>query len=185
MTRHFSGIYAGRESVSNSQIVPGKDGNAELQLNVNKLFEEDPEYLTREKIYDYTFDQYTGKKISDRKQDLPAMTKIVLRARSLNEKVCKMQVALVLKNGSAYGGIITADINLQDYSLSLADLKPVKTVLMPRPYPRFLPYYFENKSAGSFDISEVESVQFSIGPGMALNELEDKHGIAIESVRLQ
>lgn len=185
MTRHFSSIYAGRESVSNSYLVPAKDGNAELQLNVKKLFEEDPEYRTREKIYDYTFDQYAGKKIAERKQDLPAMTQVILRGHSLNEKPCTMQVSLVLKNGSAYGGIITAGANSQDHILSLAELKPVKTVLMPRPYPTFLPYYFENTSAGSFNIIDVESVQLSIGPGIPANELEDKHGVAVESVRLQ
>ena len=90
-----------------------------------------------------------------------------------------------MEDGSAYGGIISVDRNSEDYHLALKDLKPVKQVLMPRPYPVFLPYYFDNKSTTRFDLSEVESIQFSIGPGIPENELEQKHGIAIESVRLQ
>jgi hypothetical protein len=186
MTRHFSSIYAGRKWVGDSYLSPAnEEGKAELMLNVEKLYTEDPEYKTREKIHDCTFSQYTGKKISARKQNLPAMKELIFKGRALNGKPCRIQLALVMKDGSAYGGIITAGISSGDYSLLLADLKPVKYVLMPRPYPTFLPYYFDNKSTKNFDLSEVESIQFSIGPGIPENELEQKHGIAIESVRLQ
>lgn len=186
MTRHFSSIYAGREWVSDSYLSPAnEEGNAELILNVEKLYTEDPEYKTREKIYDCTFTQYAGKKIIERKQDLPAMKELVFKGRTLDEIPCKIQLALVMKDGSAYGGIISADKNPQGYNLPLKDLKPVKYVLMPRPYPTFLPYYFDNKSTVNFDLSEVESIQFSLGPGMPENELKQKHGIAIESVKLQ
>ncbi len=186
MTRHFSSIYAGRKWVSDSYLVPAKEeGHAELLFNVDKLFEEDPEYKTREKIYDCTFNQYTGKKILERKKDLPGMRELVFKGRSLNKKPCQIQLALVMKDGSAYGGIISVDSDSQDYRLSLMDIKPVRYVLMPRPYPTFLPYYFDNSSISKFDLSEVESIQFSIGPGIPANELEDKHGVAIERVRLQ
>ena len=185
MTRHFSGIFAGRQAVSNSSVVPSRSGNAELQITVKKLFEEDPEFRTREKIYDYTFDHYTGKKIAERKQDLSAMKELVFKGRTLNEKANKIQLTLVMKDGSAYGGIISVDKNLQDYHLPLGDLKPVKYVLMPRPYPTFLPYYFEKSSPVKFDLAEVESLQFSIGPGIPASELENAQAIAVESVRLQ
>jgi len=186
MTRHFSSIYAGREWVSNSYISPAnEEGKAELVLNVEKLFTEDPEYKTREKIYDCTFSQYTGKKTLERKDDLITMKKLVFKGRSLDGKPVKIQLALVMKDGSAYGGIITAGVNSGDYSLLLADLRPVKYVLMPRPYPVFLPYYFDSKSISKYDLHEVESLQFSIGPGILQTELEDKHGVAIESVRLE
>lgn len=185
MTKHFSYIYAGRRSVSKSRIVPLANGNAELQLNPDKLFEEDPEYKTRERIYDFTYDHYIGKTMQERKEDLPLMTKLILKGHALNEKTCTIQISLVMKNGSAYGGTINAGVKLQDYELSLADLTPVKMVLMPRPYPTFLPYYFENASTGNFDITQVESIQFSIGPGIPTNELENKHSIAIESVSLK
>jgi hypothetical protein len=185
MTRHFSSIYAGRKWVSDSYLSPGEEGKAELILNVEKLFVEDPEYKTREKIYDCTFSQYAGKKIFERKNDLTAMTKFVFRGHAPGEKSCKIQLALVMKDGSAYGGIITVGKNLQDYNLLLTDLKPVKYVLMPRPYPTFLPYYFDNNSTSKFNLSEVESLQFSIGPGIPESELNDKHAIGVESVRLQ
>jgi hypothetical protein len=37
----------------------------------------------------------------------------------------------------------------------------------------------------SLDLSKVEALQISIGPGLTLSELEEKHAIAIESIRLE
>lgn len=186
MARHFSYIYAGRKWVSDSYVSPvSEDNKAALLLNVAKLFEEDPEYRTREKIYDCSFRQYAGNKIAERKQDLPAMKELVFNGYALNGKPCKIQLALVMKDGSAYGGIISVDKDRKEYHLPLADLKPVKYVLMPRPYPTFLPYYFDNGPISKYETGEVESIQFSIGPGIPEVELNDRHGVAIETVRLQ
>jgi hypothetical protein len=186
MTRHFSSIYAGRQWVTDSYVLPAKEeGKAELVLTIDKLFTEDPEFRTREKIYDCTFRQYTGQKIAERKQTLSSMKELVLAGHAMSEKTCKIQLGLVMKDGSAYGGIISADKDTKEYHLLLADLKPVKYVLMPRPYPTFLPYYFDNTSVSRFDLGEVESLQVSIGPGISTTESDNKQSIAIESVRLQ
>jgi hypothetical protein len=64
-------------------------------------------------------------------------------------------------------------------------LKPVKVVTLPRPYPTFLPYYFKGKGNDTLDMNKIESLQISIGPGISEAELQNKHGIAIESVRLE
>lgn len=69
--------------------------------------------------------------------------------------------------------------------MSLADLKPVKTVTLPRPYPSFLQYYFEHNNNSEFDINKVESIQFSIGPEIPDTDLENEHGIGIINVRLE
>ena len=90
-----------------------------------------------------------------------------------------------MKDGSAFGIIITINTEHGEYRMALDDLKPVKLVLLPRPYPTFLPYFFEYLSEEKLNLNEVESLQFSIGPGIPSNELNDPHGIAIESVRLE
>ena len=95
-----------------------------------------------------------------------------------------VQLALITTDGMAYGGLANVDILPGDYSISIADLKQVKAVLLPRPYPSFLPYYFQ-PSTGAFNLSKVETLQISIGPGIAETDLKMKHGLAIESVRLE
>ena len=92
---------------------------------------------------------------------------------------------MVLDDGSAFGKVIDVGTELNDYIVELKDLKPIKTVTLPRPYPSFLPYYLDHNIATSFDINRVESIQFSIGPEIPVEKLNDSHGIVIVSVSLK
>ena len=94
-------------------------------------------------------------------------------------------MAVLSKDGRAYGGIITVGTAYNDYELGFEDLKPVKMVNLPRPYPRFLPYYFVSGQEESFDPSASEVLQLSIGPGLEGSELQQPHGISIESIRIE
>jgi hypothetical protein len=175
-----------REWRKSFQLVPTKnEGEAEYQMNLEKLFEPDIENLNTKPIYDYSFKHFILDKIQGRKNDLSSMKNIIFKGRSLNNKPCKLQIAFVLNNGSSYGNMIEIGTESIDYTMPLSDLKPVKTVTLPRPYPSFLPYYFEHNLSSEFDINKVESIQFSIGPGISENELANKHGIAIISLHIK
>jgi Cellulase (glycosyl hydrolase family 5) len=160
-------------------------GRAELPVNIERLFTEDPENRNGEKRYDYTMRFYFGNKIAGRTADIAAKKKITVRARALNDKPCIVQVGLITNDGSVYGGVVTINKERGDYSISLADLKKVRLVTLPRPYPTFLPYFFEGGSTAGFNSSTIESLQISIGPGIPESALSEKHGVAIESVRLE
>jgi hypothetical protein len=175
-----------REWRKSFQLVPTKnEGEAEYQMNLEKLFLVDVENLNAKPIYDYSFKHFILDKISGRKNDLSSMKNLIFTGRSLNNKPCKLQMAFVMNDGSSFGNLIEIGTESTDYKISLSDLKPVKTVTLPRPYPSFLPYYFDHNLSSEFDINKVESIQFSIGPGISENELADKHGIAIVSLRLE
>jgi hypothetical protein len=90
-----------------------------------------------------------------------------------------------MKDGSAYGGLITVEPDNKEYNLSLNSLKKVKLVTLPRPYPTFLPYYFEDARDEGLDIRQAEALQISIGPGIPEKELSQQHGVAIESIGLE
>jgi len=163
-------------------ITPGDEPNtAEYNVNVEDLNKVN--YGEGEKMQDYSFRYYFGDKIRGRKSELPSMKKIILHGKALNEKPCIIQLALMMKDGTAFGGTIKVGKEKGDYELSISDLKPVKTVTLPRPFPSFLSYYLEHKPT-TFDISQVESLQFSIGPGIPDDEKEKPNGVSIESVRL-
>ena len=81
--------------------------------------------------------------------------------------------------------MIKVNAQADDYRLLLSDLKEVKIVTLPRPYPSFLPYYFERNAAGKMDLWDIETLQISIGPGIPEGELGNSHSFAIESVRLE
>jgi hypothetical protein len=174
--------YLARRWVRGIQQIPGiEPGVAEYQANIEKLHTPDNENVGAPEIHDYSFRYFFGDKIKGRKDELDSAQKIIFRGRSLNDKPCTIQLALVLRDGSSWGGTIIVEPQRASYELSISDLKPVKTVTLPRPYPTFLPYYFEHEPS-RFDISKAESLQFSIGPGIPESDRTVRHGIAIESV---
>lgn len=175
-----------RQWIRSSSLQPiSEPGKAELLINVEKLFTPDPENKGGAKLYDYSFKQYVGSQTAGRKSDLNTKKKLVIHGRSLNDKPCQLQLALVTKDGTAYGGIITINPTGGEYELSIAELKKVKLVTLPRPYPTFLPYYFESTNTAKLDLNSIESLQFSIGPGLPDDRLTEKNGVAIVSVRLE
>ncbi|MDU8885114.1 hypothetical protein RXV94_03005 [Yeosuana sp. MJ-SS3] len=168
------------------RLEPTKNrGEAEYRMNIEKLFVADNENLNTKPIYDYSFKHFIIDKIKGRRSDLSTKQEIVFHGRSLNEKPCKLQIALVLDDGASYGSVIEIGTEINDYRLQLSEFEQVKTITLPRPYPSFLPYYLEHSIIPNFDIKRVESIQFSIGPEIPENELEKQHGIGFISVRLE
>ncbi|PKP29070.1 MAG: hypothetical protein CVU01_01850 [Bacteroidetes bacterium HGW-Bacteroidetes-18] len=167
-------------------LVPTEnEDEAEYQMNIENLFVPDIENLNAKPIYDYSFKHFILDKIEGREADLSSKEHVVFYGRSLNNKPCKLQLAFVLNDGSSFGEILEISPELKEYKLSLKDFKLVKTVTLPRPYPSFLPYYLEHILNSNFDVLKIESIQFSIGPGIAKNELEENHGLGIISVWIE
>lgn len=67
--------------------------------------------------------------------------------------------------------------------LPLEALQRMPRVLLPRPYPLFLPYWFDGP-ASEFSLEDVEAVEFSIDGRMDPNERDAAHGYEIERVML-
>jgi hypothetical protein len=175
-----------RPWVRSSSVGPwGQRGQAELTVNVEDLSKVDPETRATGPIRDYSMRLFIGDKIEANNPALGSKTKIVLRARSLNVKSCPFQIALVTARATAFGGIVSVGSELQTYELRLSDLKEVRLVTFPRPYPTFLPYYFHRGGAEAFDMSKVEVLQLSIGPGISEQEAREPQGISIESIVLE
>ncbi len=175
-----------RQWMRGSVLKPGPEPDkALMNIKVDKLYSADPENKNATAVYDYSFRYFFGDKINGRRDDLINRKKIVVAAQSSTGKPCSIQVALVMRDGSAYGGMLPLDPSLKNNSLDLAQLQKVKTVILPRPYPSFLPYFFEDCITKPFDIREIESIQFSIGPGLSEVEGQEAQGVAIESVRLE
>lgn len=169
-----------------SRLVPSDQaGRAEYQVNVENLARPDSENPFGEKHDDYSMRFFFGEKVAGRIDDLKDKNELVFHGHALNNKPCVIQLTLITRYGDAYGADLTVSSSATDYSLPLELLKQVSLVTLPRPYPTFLPYYFDGGSHKPFDLADVETLQISIGPGIPMNELDAPHGIAIESVRLK
>ncbi len=169
-----------------NKLVPGKTtGEAEFQVKIAQLFEEDTENKNATPVYDYSFRFNFSEKIRGRIKETVQQKTLVVKARSISGGTEKLQVALVDKNGASFGAIIELGPENREVRIELSDLKPVKTVSLPRPYPSFLPYYFEHNNPEIFNVETLESIQFSIGPGLPKEALTQKHEIGVSSVRLE
>jgi hypothetical protein len=181
----IDGDYLMRPWIRNSTTIPLASGGAELTLPIEKLFVPDPENRTAAGIYDYSMQVYIGEKATTRKADISRAKNLIVSGRSLDQKERPIQVALITKSGDAFGGLVQVNGDPKEYKISLSELKPVKVVSLPRPYPTFLPYFVEDNKSGKFDVSEIEFLQISVGPGMNEEQKIQSHGIAIESIRLE
>lgn len=169
-----------------NNVIPTENPNkAEFQVNVEKLFEIDPENTNAEPVYDYSFRYNFTEKKKGRREALEEKENLVIEARALNGKSVKLQVALVMDNGRSFGKIIELQPEVKEYEIDLSTLEPVQTVTLPRPYPTFLPLYFEHEIREPYDIKDAESLQFSIGPGLTETEQQEQHGVGIRTVRLE
>ncbi|AVR46989.1 membrane or secreted protein [Christiangramia fulva] len=169
-----------REWRPENEVVPIPGNEAEFQVKLEKLFMEDIENKNAEPVYDYSFRYNFSEKTLNR--SLTSKNELVLKARALGDKTEKLQVALVMKNGAAFGTVVELSPEIEEITIPLSELKPVKTVTLPRPYPGFLPYYFEHSNESHLKMQDVEAVQFSIGPGISKDQLQQPHAIGIRSL---
>ncbi|MDV3309325.1 MAG: hypothetical protein LOY03_10970 [Cyclobacteriaceae bacterium] len=127
---------------------------------------------------------YFGDQVAGRRKDVKGARALIFRGRHVGEGELPVQVALITRDGQAFGGMVTLTSSTEDHALNISDLKPVDIVLLPRPYPTFLPYYFRASRQGALDMSEVETLQISIGPGLKPGTSVPIE-IGIESVRME
>jgi hypothetical protein len=159
------------------QFIPSMvSGKIMVNINVNNL---------NAQQHNYSIRSYFLNQVGSRLESMGSRKELVLYGHSLNDKPCKLQLILIMKDGSTYGGILTLDSKEDLYKLPLDDLEIVKRSIMPRPYPGFLPYWFEMNSSAKLDLTQVENIQISIGPGIPESEYGGSHGVAIGRIVLQ
>ncbi|MEP6262103.1 MAG: cellulase family glycosylhydrolase [Gillisia sp.] len=169
-----------------NSLVPGPHlGIAEYQVKVEKLFETDQENPNADPVYDYSFRYNFSEKIKGRANEISRFNNLIVQGRSLSGISKKIQVAIVDKNGAAFGKIIELQPEESEYVIKVSELQPVKTATLPRPYPTFLPYYFDHQITGGIELENTESLQISIGPGLNTEELKQPQEIGITSIRLE
>lgn len=110
---------------------------------------------------------------------------LVIKGMSLNEKPCPLQVVLVLKDGSRYAAPITLRLEITQQRIVVKKLKPI-AILRLATNPSYL-----NADTGligkedAFDLKKVEGIRFQLGEGLTEEDLLQKNGVVIESVRLE
>ncbi len=172
-------IWQWQPGVTAGAFATAQPGRDEFRVALDSI----PKQGTDE-LRHYAMRYYFGENIAGRQHELHSKTKLILHGRSDDQEGLPVEIALIMKNGTAFGGTVMVTRGADDYEISIDALTQVKLVNLPRPYPDFLPYYFEGKTQ-SFSIDQIEMLQIGIGAEIAEDELDALHFMAIESIRLE
>jgi Cellulase (glycosyl hydrolase family 5) len=110
------------------------------------------------------FQHFIGDKLNGRLGELPAFDKLIIRAGTTNRQAVKLKILLTNADAQSFSGELTVSGALRDFELLLNDLRPDSSLLLPRPYPGFLPLYFKAASGNErFVLQGTERIQVITG----------------------
>ncbi|MDZ7680510.1 MAG: hypothetical protein U5J63_02080 [Fodinibius sp.] len=87
------------------------------------------------------------------------------------------------QNGRSYSAMFEVSDSFERHHLSLNAFEPDSMMLLPRPYPTFLPLWFKSADNSQLRPAEIEELQFQLVPGS--ESVEGKLGFAIESAWIE
>ncbi len=119
--------------------------------------------------------------------EAPATGVLRIRARAAEGHSDRMQVALVDRDGRAWGAVVKLSGTWEDFEVPVDKLRPVALALLPRPYPQFLPYLMESAPEREGPrLADLDGLQFSVSADLFDGSgAEGAHGFEIERVVLE
>jgi hypothetical protein len=125
-------------------------------------------------------------KLKGRLSEMDSFDKLVVRARTITESSLKAKVVLTFADASSASATIELTKDFKDTEIPLISFVADASLLMPRPYPDFLPLFFKAaSSAGKMKWTDVEKVEITIGSGLPETELKKPYTLDVESIWLQ
>ncbi|MCX2429439.1 membrane or secreted protein [Pedobacter sp. GR22-10] len=126
--------------------------NLELKLSMN----------APEKAAIIGFQSFIADYLSGRMTDLSGMSTLVIRMKS-NLKNTKVKVGLIDTDAHFFSKEISADHDFREIEIPLNQLKADQQLLLPRPYPGFLPLYYQSPINAGFDLNRIEKLEVTFG----------------------
>ena len=123
--------------------------------------------------------------LKGRRSEADAFTKVIIRAKTLEEKPVEARIAFVNKNAAAFVAKAMLSNQFQDIEILLSELQPDASLLLPRPYPGFMPLWFKSNSTESFKFADAEKVEFTIGSNLQPAAFNQPYSFQIESIILK
>ncbi|MBE0650174.1 MAG: cellulase family glycosylhydrolase [Bacteroidales bacterium] len=148
-------------------------GEMAIQVNTDKL---------DKRPYVIGFQTYVGDNLSGRVDEINSNMELAIRACSESQKPESLGIILVENNGQSYRANIQLSEEFKDYKIPIFAFQPDSMLLLPRPYPGFLPYWFKDDENKPINLKNLQSVQFIMGPAKATDMTQQKYGFDIESV---
>lgn len=125
-------------------------------------------------------------KLRGRQSELPSFTNLVVRARTTNAKSLKAKLSLINQDAVSFSTFITLSDQFSDIDIPLNSLRIDSSLLLPRPYPGFLPLWFKaSDTTAMFQLLDAEKMELTIGSDLDSSALNKPYAIEIESIWLR
>jgi len=126
--------------------------NLELRLSMN----------APEKDSLMGFQTYIADYLEGRVADLAQMKTLVIRLKS-NGSGTKVKVGLIDADAHFFSKAISANQAFQEIEIPLNQFKADQQLLLPRPYPGFLPLSYQSPTKADFDLKNMEKLEVTFG----------------------
>lgn len=133
----------------------------------------------------FGFEHYFADKLKGRSSEANSFDKLMIRARTSEAQTVKAKITFINKDAFAFSTFVVLTNSLQDIEVPLKDLKLDSMLLLPRPYPEFMPLWFKASGESSFNLSEMEKVQVTVGSDLNETEFKKPYNLEVESIWLQ
>jgi hypothetical protein len=162
-----------QKQISTVLVPTGTPDRMALRISADSLLNKD---------HTLCFRSFYGDKFKGRMSDIPLFNELVINARSVNSDSSFIKVILVSKTGSGFATQIKLNKEFYDYYIPLSSFYPDSMVLIPRPYPGFLPFWFKAGSSEKLDLRNSEVLEIAVGPGLKSTEFKNPTGFEVEYV---
>ncbi|WP_303311083.1 cellulase family glycosylhydrolase [Hymenobacter sp. BT730] len=107
---------------------------------------------------------YFQDRLSTRAADVATMKELVIRGRK-GAGAGRVQLVLITRDAAAYVANVELGADMQDVRVPLSAFQLGSQVLLPRPYPGFLPFSFQAPGPTKLPLAETEVLQVLLHPG--------------------
>lgn len=133
---------------------------------------------------------FFGNELETRRQDLSRAKAILLRARAGKPDTTSFAINLIETDGTAWAAIVPLTANWRQIRIPLAELKLVKSAMIPQGWPEVNPYWQPTPAGrgGKKDklkIDNLQAVQITFGARLMPERVDRPHAIEVESIALE
>ncbi|AHJ97084.1 hypothetical protein Hsw_1489 [Hymenobacter swuensis DY53] len=126
---------------------------------------------------------YFGDRLAARASEAGNFRELVLRARR-GGAAGPVRLVLTTRDAAAYATEVEVGADMQEIRMPLAAFRPAQQVLLPRPYPSFLPMNSPSNAGPALPLAQAEILQILLSPAAASGSTE-RPFLDIESVELR
>lgn len=168
-------IYGARRGFQTNYVANDKPGQLVLRLSATELSGD----------HSFGFVHYFGDKLQGRKPELDSFSKLMIRARTSEPQPVKAKITLINGDAFSFATFVTLNNTFQDVEVPINYLVQDSMLLLPRPYPGFLPLWFKGSGGSAFRLSDIEKIQVTIGSDLLESEFRKPYSLEIETIWLE